>query len=160
MACWRVGQLALWASERGDLPPGTPGAEPVVEVAAVVALAPVTDLVGAGRSRTWATARCRRCSAGSRPMSPTSTMSRLPGPGFPYDAPVLLVHGTADEKVPVEQTLGFASAAEEAGDAFEVMILDGVGHFAAIDTDREVWPDVRGRIGELLDLAAEQRDGG
>ena len=38
------GHLALWACGRGALAPGVPGADPVVEVAAAVGLAPVTNL--------------------------------------------------------------------------------------------------------------------
>ena len=38
------GHLALWAAGRGALARGTPGADPAVEVAAAVGLAPVTNL--------------------------------------------------------------------------------------------------------------------
>jgi dipeptidyl aminopeptidase/acylaminoacyl peptidase len=45
----------------------------------------------------------------------------------------VLIHGTADEIVGVEQSRAYAAAARRAGDPVELVELDGEGHFAFLD---------------------------
>jgi acetyl esterase/lipase len=44
------------------------------------------------------------------------------------DAPLLLVHGTADRMIPAEQSVTLAAAATEAGVTVELVLVDGEGH--------------------------------
>jgi dipeptidyl aminopeptidase/acylaminoacyl peptidase len=48
--------------------------------------------------------------------------------GLRPDVPVLLLHGTYDEEVPVASTTGFAEALERAGHPTTVQILPKVDH--------------------------------
>jgi len=51
------------------------------------------------------------------------------------DLQLLLIHGTADEVVPVEFTENFGTALDDAGYSVEVKILDGANHFDVHDPD-------------------------
>jgi dipeptidyl aminopeptidase/acylaminoacyl peptidase len=52
---------------------------------------------------------------------------------LPAGATHVLIHGTADATVGVEQSRAFAAAAAAAGDPTELVELDGEGHFAFLD---------------------------
>jgi dipeptidyl aminopeptidase/acylaminoacyl peptidase len=51
----------------------------------------------------------------------------------PAGARHVLIHGTADATVGVEQSRAFAAAARAGGDPVELVELDGEGHFAFLD---------------------------
>jgi acetyl esterase/lipase len=94
------GHLALWAAARRGLPAGAPGAEPSVRLASAVAQAGVLDLREAARlglSR----------GAASRPLGrpPGKLPHRYdfasPAERLPLRVPQLLVHGDADDVVPI-----------------------------------------------------------
>ena len=60
---------------------------------------------------------------------------------------MLLVHGDADQRVPVAQSRSYARAAAAAGDrACELLELAGVDHFALIDPRTPVWATVAARL--------------
>ena len=63
----------------------------------------------------------------------------------PIGVPVIGVHGTADDRVPVRQTERFAAAS---GDRWTR--LDGVDHFAVIDPTTAAWAACRAALEELL----------
>lgn len=52
---------------------------------------------------------------------------------LPAGATHVLIHGTADETVGVEQSRAFAAAARAAGDPVELVQLEGEGHVAFLD---------------------------
>ena len=52
---------------------------------------------------------------------------------LPAGAKHVLIHGTADQTVGVEQSRAFAAATEAAGDPVELVELGGEGHFAFLD---------------------------
>lgn len=60
---------------------------------------------------------------------------------LPTGIPTVLVHGVADDTVPVELARGYHAAAAAAGDACELVELD-CGHMAPIDPAAAVWPNV------------------
>jgi acetyl esterase/lipase len=60
----------------------------------------------------------------------------------PTGVPVLLVHGEADENVPVGLTLRYAAAARAAGDRVEVVLRSADGHFEHIDPGSAAWAAV------------------
>lgn len=112
----------------------------------VVALAPVTDLVrsdeeGLGEG---ATGEFLGGSAGERVED-----YRLSSPvrQVPVGRPVLVVHGDADERVPVRHTRDFVSAARAAGDAVSYLELPGMTHRPLIDPEQSHWSDVVSWIG-------------
>jgi hypothetical protein len=61
-----------------------------------------------------------------------------------------LVHGTADERVPVSMSLAYAERAVAAGDDVRCDALEECGHFEVIDRLPEVWPSVLERSGRRL----------
>ncbi|MFZ0091380.1 MAG: alpha/beta fold hydrolase [Solirubrobacteraceae bacterium] len=65
---------------------------------------------------------------------------------LPVGANVLLVHGDADQRVPIEQSRRYARAAVAAGSDCELMELAGVDHFALIDPRSAAWAAVASRL--------------
>jgi acetyl esterase/lipase len=66
---------------------------------------------------------------------------------LPLGVPQILVHGTADETVPFEQSRAHAAAA---GAEAQLVTLEGAGHFEPIDPQAAEWPRVAGTIASLL----------
>jgi acetyl esterase/lipase len=131
------GHLALWAATRP---------RPAVRAALVVALAGVTDLseaerrgLGGGAVRDF----LRRPAAEAPDADPAAHL--------PLDVPVLLVHGTADDRVPVDFSEAFCAAA---GPACHLELLPGVDHFAVIHRRSPAWDRTVVRLGELLPPAS------
>src|SRR5207253_517472 len=62
----------------------------------------------------------------------------------PAAVPRVLIHGTADDIVPVEMTRGFPSAAR-------ILELPGIDHFALIDPSSAIWPAVIREVTTLLE---------
>jgi acetyl esterase/lipase len=131
------GQLALWVAGRRSLPTSAPGAGPRVLPVAAVGLAPVADLLGAERAGLGDGAPAAMLGGSSAQVPDrwaTADPIRLVGHGVP----TLLVHGTADESIPFDQTETYAAAACAAGD--EVTIeTGGADHMALVDPGCELW---------------------
>ncbi len=58
---------------------------------------------------------------------------------LPLGAPLYLVHGDADDIVPISQSRDFAEAAREAGDQVKLTVYPGIGHFEVVDPKHESW---------------------
>ncbi len=110
-------------------------------MAGVVALAPVTDLVataveglGGGAARNF---------LGALPHDrPDAYAAGSPLRQVPLGRPQLLVHGDADQRVPLAHTERYAAEAVAAGDPVELRVLPAVDHFEVIDPAAEHWPYV------------------
>jgi pimeloyl-ACP methyl ester carboxylesterase len=61
--------------------------------------------------------------------------------------PQILVHGTADDVVPFEQSRGYVAAA---GAEARLVPLEGAGHFEPIDPQAAEFPLVLTAIGALF----------
>jgi len=123
------GQLALWAAGRGRLPPGvegslTAGHPPRVGLLGVVALAPVTDLRGAGSP---AIGRFLGPDPDDRRAEAASPVCLLP-----LGLPQLVVHGAADDVVSLRSSETYVAIAREAGDPVTLVAPAGVGHRGVI----------------------------
>lgn len=132
------GQLALWAGGRARLPAGSPGARPRVTLAAVCAQAPIADLVHAhtlGLGQRAATLLM----GGSPSELPERYALASPRARLPLGIPQLLVHGTADDALPVAMTREYVTAAHAAGDDVTLIEPPGIGHFEHIDPGHEAW---------------------
>jgi dipeptidyl aminopeptidase/acylaminoacyl peptidase len=130
------GQLALWAAA-------------IPAVAAVVSLAGVCDLVAAARQRIGEGAALE-FTGGTPEERPAAYATADPTLLLPAAVELLLVHGDADDRVPIEQSRGYALAACAAGDRCELLELAGADHFSVIDPRTQAWAAVAERLEALL----------
>ena len=124
------GQLALWAARHHP-------------VAAAVSLAGVCDLeegvtTGIGNG---AVLEFLGADPDSDLYAAASPIAQLP-----LGSPALLIHGDADEDVPVRQSRLYERAARAAGDDCELHELPGGGHFEVIDPSGRAWPILNARL--------------
>jgi pimeloyl-ACP methyl ester carboxylesterase len=132
------GHLAMWAAARRGLPAGAPGAEPRVRLSGAVAQAGVVDLREA--ARLGLSRRAAESLLGGSPIKlPGRYDLASPIERLPLGIPQLLVHGDADDVVPISIARGYAERAGAAGDPCELVELPGVGHDEHLDPDGEAW---------------------
>jgi pimeloyl-ACP methyl ester carboxylesterase len=123
------GHLALWAAGAG--------------AGAAVSLAGVCDLAAAAHDRLGGGAAVEL--AGGMPDErPDAYALADPMRRLPVDARQLVVHGDADDRVPVAYSRRYAAAA-----GCELLELRGVGHFDVIDPRSEAWARISGRLDAL-----------
>lgn len=140
------GHLAAWLAARPGLPPGSPGAAPAVTLRGAVSQAGVLDLVDAASRDVGGTA-VPDLLGGGPDQFPDRYALASPVARLPFDARVICVHGTADRNVPIRQSERFVAAA---GAASELVVLDGVDHFAVIDPTTDAWRACRDGVERLL----------
>ena len=127
------GHLALWVAGRSrsqlDLAPR-------VVPRAAVGLAPVADL---GRAFTLKVARAavRELLGGSPSEHPARVRAASPLEMLPLRVPQLIIHGTADDAVPIDLSRRYARAAQAAGDTVQLIELPGGGHMEFLDPASE-----------------------
>ena len=109
------GHLAFWAAARRGQSAGSPGAEPRVRVAGAVAQAGVLDLREAARLRLSRDV-VRTLLGGPPGKVPKRYDAASPIERLPLGVPQLLVHGEADDVVPIAIARRYAERASEAGD--------------------------------------------
>ena len=128
------GHLALWAASRSD------ARVPVTLAAA--AIAAVSDLEASP-------SLCQPGGAvhdlmGATPQADDARYALAnPIRRLPLGVPVLLLHGTADETVPIRRSRDFASAARAAGDEVALIELEGVDHRRPVDPRTAAWAAAR-----------------
>ena len=127
------GHLALWLAQQ-ERERGGP-------VAGVVGLAAVSDLRTAARLHLGGDAAQDLCGGGPEQV-PDRYAAADPMTRLPVGAPVLLVHGSADEAVPPRMSADFAAAARAAGDEVEVIDVPG-GHSQLVDPASPPWGAAR-----------------
>ncbi|MBW3604007.1 MAG: S9 family peptidase [Actinobacteria bacterium] len=69
---------------------------------------------------------------------------------MPLRVPQLLVHGTADTKVPIDQTTGYADHARAAGDEIALRTVEGADHMRLIDPTSGVWQQTLTAVRDAL----------
>lgn len=116
------GHLAVWAAARHP------------RVAGAVAQAGVLDFLRHPRI----TRRAAELLGGGPDEVPERYADASPAALLPIDKPMVLVHGTADEDVPFEQSAGFARAS-----GAELVELPGVGHMDVITVGTQAWAACR-----------------
>ncbi|HEY2321187.1 MAG TPA: alpha/beta fold hydrolase [Solirubrobacteraceae bacterium] len=115
-------------------------------VSAVVALAGVCDLEAAFVEGIGEDAAAEFMGAAPA-QRPDAYRLADPLARIPAGVPVLLVHGDADQRVPLSQSRRYAQRAAAAGDErCELMELAGVDHFALIDPRTETWAATAARL--------------
>lgn len=118
------GQLVLLAAQQVD---------------AVIALAPVTDVVrtyndhlGEGAAAAFFKETPEHA---PQMYSQASPIAQLPNGA----KPIVVVHGTNDDRVPVAYARDYVQQAQKMGDTMDYIELEGVDHFAVIDPLCPVW---------------------
>jgi acetyl esterase/lipase len=120
------GHLALWAAAcNRDGRIGNTVKH--VQIAAVVGLAPIADLIQAYHLGVGGTAIAELLGG-----EPTEKYARYqkasPTALLPLGITQLILHGSADEDVPIELSRAYTQAARAAGDRVELIELAGAGH--------------------------------
>jgi acetyl esterase/lipase len=128
------GHLALLAAVRRD---------PRVGLAGVASQAGVYDLVEADRLDLGEGATARFM-GGHASEIPDAYAAASPTELLPVGVPLLLVHGDADQRVPVEMARRYAEAARAADDEVDLVIRPGDDHFVHLDVSSGAWADVVG----------------
>jgi len=126
------GHLALWPAGRREA--GVP-------LVGAVSQAGVADLVE-GHRLGLSDGVVARFLGGTPEEAPERYAAASPLARVPTGVPVLLVHGEADENVPVDLTRRYAEAARAAGDRVEVVLRSRDGHFEHLDPSSAAWAAV------------------
>lgn len=127
------GHLSLWLASAGG-------------VAGAISLGGVSDLEAAARERLGHDAVQELL--GGAPADVANAYAEAdPGRRLPLGVPHVLVHGTADDRVPIDHARRYA---ERAGEECRLVELDGVGHFDVIDPRSAAWPAVRAAVDSVL----------
>jgi 3-dehydroquinate dehydratase type II len=132
------GQLALWAAKRPHLIDLLPEKPTRVPVRHVIALAPVSDLIAGYRDGIGAGAVEEFIRRTPKDGGDRYEMAS-PAQMLPFGVGQTLIHGTADEAVPVGMSRSYAQAATAAGDTAVYHELDHVDHMSLIDTSHDAW---------------------
>jgi acetyl esterase/lipase len=133
------GHLALWLAAEGG-------------AAAVAALAGVSDLTAAARRGVGADAVVEFL--GGDPEALPGVYGELdPARRLPLGVPQLLVHGTQDDRVPLELSREYEARARAAGDDCRLLELPGADHFDVIDPRHASWAVVLDGIAALVPTA-------
>jgi acetyl esterase/lipase len=139
------GHLALWAASRHRLPVGSPWRTQAPPARAAVGLAAVSELaecyrLGLGR-------QAARAFMGGGPERLAGRYAAADPVGLlPTGVRVRLVHGAADDTVPVGMSLDYAKRARAAGDDVTCQVLPEAGHFEVIDPLSGAWDAVFGQF--------------
>jgi acetyl esterase/lipase len=143
------GHLALWLASRAELPADAPGATPRVRARVAVGQAPVADLATAAQEGVGSGA-VEQLVEGLPEDLPdryavSSPLALLPLRGVR----ITLVHGDADDRVPLRQSTAYAEAARAAGMDVAIRVLEGVGHFEHLDPSTEAVAAMRAALRDL-----------
>lgn len=143
------GHLAGWLAARPTLPPGAPGAGPVVSLTGFVSQAGVLDLADAEAQDLGGGAVLGLMGAMSA-ASPVDFALASPIERVPLGVPAVCVHGTADDVVPIRQSERFVASAELAGDSARLIAVPGADHISPIDVASQTWATCRAAVADLL----------
>lgn len=121
------GHLALWVGSRALLDATQPGAQPKVRPVIVVGLAAVADLPGAAQEGLGNNATQDFMGG-----EPEELVEHYTAANPVISARTVLVHGDADNVVPMDQSTRFADRAE-------VIVIAGEDHMAVIDPASQSW---------------------
>jgi len=144
------GHLALWLSARNRIGEGSPlRSRPKGLFRGVVSLAGVADLRAAWNLR-LADGVVRRLMGGTPEEVPERYDAGSPIELLPTGVKQVLVHGAADEVVPVSQSEGFVERAKSLGDDSLLVKLEHTGHFELVDPESNAWPTVSRVVLQLL----------
>jgi acetyl esterase/lipase len=136
------GHLALWLVSRHRIPKASPlHSGQKYRLGSAVSLAGVCDLRRAFQQR-LGNGVVAKLIGGTPNQYPERYDAGSPIELLPTETRQVLVHGTADDIVPVSQSENFVERAEQLGEHPNLVKLDGVGHFELIDPESDAWSTV------------------
>lgn len=134
------GHLALWAAGAYHLPQGHPLRPPEpLPLRVAVCVGGITDLRRAWELR-LSDGVVAELMGGTPAEVPERYAAASPIERLPLGLPQFIVHGAAEEVVPVEFARRYVEAARAAGDPVELVWLPGMGHFEPLDPWSAAWP--------------------
>jgi acetyl esterase/lipase len=137
------GHLALWLASRGRLPAGHPLGSPAVTPALCVAQAPVAHLVSAHEEGLGGGAVAALLD-GTPKSAPEAYAVADPAALAPSGVPVVLVHGTGDDVVPISQSERYAAL-----DPTARLVRVAGGHFEHLDPTTPAVAALREALADL-----------
>lgn len=148
-------ELALWAAGRRKALAGQVGPSPKVSLRAVVALSGVLDMEASARATAeGGQAELRQAvldlMGGTPEQHPERYAVASPRRLLPIGVPQLVLHGTADDRVPIEQSRGYGAAAREVNERIEVVELSDVDHFDVIKATKSWWTQVTDWLASVM----------
>jgi acetyl esterase/lipase len=157
------GHLALWLAARPRIAndnilatSGIPGKEDQqraipLPLVGVVSQAGVADLE-MGWRRNLGSGAVAELLGGSLQDVPECYAAASPAALLPLGVPQVLIHGTADDRVPFTMSQEYAQAARAAGDQVTLIKLEGADHFVLIDAFSDAWAKTVQSIRELFHM--------
>lgn len=142
------GHLALWCAARGLLPEGSRWHTTVLPTA-VLALAPITDLAATRRDDLSDGAALQLLGgadsfAGRLPTVDPLTLLRG---ARTTGVPTVLLHGAADEEVPLTQFTDYSAVHDD----LRTVVLSGIGHYTLIEPGA---PGARAVVDTLWEMSS------
>lgn len=134
------GHLALWLAARPRIPQSDILANTATPLAlsGVISQAGVSDLE-MGWQRNLGSGAVAALLNASPDKKPARYAVASPAAMLPLGVPQVLVHGTADDRVPYEMSQSYLARAQTAGDNIQLITLPDVDHFALIDPSSQAW---------------------
>ena len=134
------GHLALWLAARPRIPATSPihPRTPPLTLTGAISLAGVLDLALAYELHLSNDAVVELLAGGPDEV-PAHYQTASPAALLPLGLPQVLIHGTADEHVPIQVSQTYADTAQAAGDTIRYFEMEGVDHFDVINPTTEVW---------------------
>lgn len=138
------GHLALWAAGQSRARQSH-----AVRIAAAVGLAPIPDLARAFELRVGGDVVAELI-GGSPAGYPERYRAASPMEMLPLGVRQVILHGAADEAVPIESSRRYVYAAQAAGDAVELIEPADTGHMEFLDPGSEAFAALRRALDSLL----------
>ncbi|GCE23922.1 alpha/beta hydrolase family protein [Dictyobacter kobayashii] len=134
------GHLAFWLAGRHRLSPNSPlrTASTPLRLKGAISQAGVVDLEQAWQLHLGQGAVQELLQA-SLTKKPERYAEASPAALLPLGIPQVLIHGGADDRVPLKISQGYAQKARAAGDHVRLIELAGADHFVLIDPTSDAW---------------------
>lgn len=148
------GQLALWLAARPRLAQDNPLAYTTMPlpITGAISLAGAVDLHMAWQLNLGDGATAELL-GGSPDDLPDRYASASPAELLPMRVPQVLVHGDADDRVPITVSRTYVQKAKDAGDTVTLIELPAVDHFALIDPASDAWKQTTKQLHKLFSQA-------
>ncbi|MDF0530842.1 alpha/beta hydrolase [Tsukamurella sp. 8F] len=136
------GELAAWAGARRTLPPGAPGAGPLVMPRTTVSLSGVLDMAASAHYNN----HVRNVLGGMPDQVPDRYALVNPLQRIDPSVPAVVVHGTKDRVVPSFESVEYARALSASGGHSYLLELAGANHGQTISVSSRWWPRIRSLV--------------